>query len=274
MRLTVRHTTTYRYAPPRRAVVQSHRLTPSVFEGQQTIWWNISVPGAWTGATFRDGAGDRIETVSMLGPVEEVLVEVTGEVETQDLAGVLRGHRETVPPTAYLRTTRATHPDTGLRELSAEALAGADGDPLDRAHRLSRAVAEAIAYVPGETHAHTSAAEALSLGKGVCQDHAHALIGAAIAADMPARYVTGYLFVGDEPMGEASHAWAEIHVPELGWVGFDPANRCCPDARYIRLGSGHDAQLAAPIRGLAQGVGEERLDVSVDVAEAAQSQQQ
>ncbi|GAB1364405.1 hypothetical protein MASR1M32_36410 [Rhodobacter sp.] len=42
-------------------------------------------------------------------------------------------------------------------------------------------------------------------------------------------------------------------VPGLGWVGFDPANRCCPDDRYIRLGSGFDARSAAPIRGIARG---------------------
>ena len=60
-----------------------------------------------------------------------------------------------------------------------------------------------------------------------------------------------------------------------GWVGFDAANRCCPDARYIRLGSGFDAQDAAPIRGIARGPGSETMDVTVVVAPgAAQSQSQ
>ena len=58
------------------------------------------MPGALIGARFRDGAGDLIETVSMLGPVEEVAIEVDGEVETQDLAGVRRGHRERIAPEA------------------------------------------------------------------------------------------------------------------------------------------------------------------------------
>ena len=52
----------------------------------------------------------------------------------------------------------------------------------------------------------------------------------------------------------------------LGWVGFDPANRCCPDERYIRLGSGRDARDAAPIRGVSRGGGVEAMDVSVVVA--------
>ena len=70
---------------------------------------------------------------------------------------------------------------------------------------------------------------------------------------------------GDGSPGEVAHAWAEIWVQGLGWIGFDPANACCPDDRYIRLGSGLDAQDAAPIRGTARGPGAEILDVSVAV---------
>jgi transglutaminase-like putative cysteine protease len=70
--------------------------------------------------------------------------------------------------------------------------------------------------------------------------------------------------------GEAAHAWAELWVAGLGWVGFDPANRCCPDARYIRLGSGMDARDAAPIRGIARGMGAETMDVSVAIQSVQQ----
>ncbi|MFY8147531.1 MAG: transglutaminase-like domain-containing protein, partial [Rhodobacter sp.] len=83
---------------------------------------------------------------------------------------------------------------------------------------------------------------------------------------IPARYVSGYLMSGgDGSPGEAAHAWAEIWVQGLGWIGFDPANTCCPDDRYIRLGSGLDAQDAAPIRGTARGPAAEVLDVAVAV---------
>jgi len=149
-------------------------------------------------------------------------------------------------------------------------VAGA-GDDLERAHRISAAVADAIAYRPGTTHAHTTAAEALGQGEGVCQDHAHAVIAAARVAGLPARYVSGYLHASaDGTPHEAAHAWAEVWVEGLGWVGFDASNRCCPDAHYIRLGSGLDAQGAAPIRGIARGPGSESLDVTVAVQAAQQ----
>ncbi|MEH7827554.1 transglutaminase family protein [Gemmobacter denitrificans] len=274
MRLTVDHVTRYSYDQPVRGVVQSHRLTPSVFEGQMVADWMVEVTDGVKGGTFRDGAGDRITAWSVPGPVSEIVVRVRGTVETLDLAGVLRGHREGVRPEVYLRETAATWADPALVAL-AVAAEGAEGS-LDAAHRLSAAVADAITYTPGVTEAQTTAAEALARGAGVCQDHAQALIAMARARGIPARYVSGYLFADAEGTPhEAAHAWAELWIGGLGWIGFDPANRCCPDARYIRLGSGFDAQDAAPIRGIARGPGVERMDVTVRVlAPTGQTQSQ
>ena len=268
MRLRITHETTYAYNTPIRNLVQSLRLTPSVFEGQRTQQWAIEVTGGMRGPSFRDGAGDLIEGWTVRGPVDSVSVRIAGLVETRDTAGVLRGHRETIHPLAYLRETAPTQPDEALRALAG----GVSGqDPLDLAHQLSAAVAAAIAYRPGVTEAHTTAAEALALGEGVCQDHAHALIAAARSRDLPARYVSGYLHAtADGEPHESAHAWAEVHVEGLGWVGFDPANRCCPDERYVRLGSGLDAQDAAPIRGIRAGRGGENLGVTVQVEEMEQ----
>lgn len=267
MRIAVDHVTTYRYERPVRGVVQSHRLTPAAFDGQKVLSWDVAVSGGLKGGGFRDGAGDWVQGWTVRGPVSEIEVRVAGVVETQDLAGVLRGHRELVPPEAWLRETGPTRADAALSAMGL-AVAGAK-DPLGAAHELAAAVAEAIAYRPGATHAHTTAAEAVAQGEGVCQDHAHALIAAARVAGLPARYVAGYLMSGEDE-AEAAHAWAEIHVAGLGWVGFDAANRCCPDARYVRLGSGLDARDAAPIKGTARGSGEEHLEVTVAVASAQQ----
>jgi transglutaminase-like putative cysteine protease len=248
--------------------VQSLRLWPTQFAGQSVVNWNVHIEGAVRGAALRDAAGDRIETAVVLGPVERVVVEVTGIVHTTDLAGVLRGNRESVNPVAYLRASEVTKPDSALRELAATAV-NFSGSDLERAHALSDAVRGAIAYTPGTTEPNTTAAEALATGQGVCQDHAHALIAAALSLDIPARYVTGYLHA-DTGTAEASHAWAELYVPDLGWVGFDPSNGVCPNDHYVRLGSGFDAVDAAPIRGVAQGMGTEALKVDVQVVEASQ----
>ena len=268
MQLAIKHDTTYRFDPPMRGVAQSLRLWPSRFDGQTTLDWNVEIDGAKRGASFRDGAGDMIETAVVLGPIDEVVVRVSGTVETADLAGVLKGHRERIRPAVYLRHTDFTKPDSALKDLASKAMASADTD-LNRAHALCAAVQEAIEYTPGKTDPGTTAAEALAHGHGVCQDHAHALIAAALSAGIPARYVTGYLHA-EGGIAEASHAWAELHVADLGWVGFDASNGICPNEHYVRLGSGFDAVDAAPIRGVAQGAGAEAMEVDVNVVEAAQ----
>ena len=274
MRLTVSHRTIYRYDRPARFVAQSHRMTPASSQGQRVVSWSISAEGAAFGARCVDGAGDALVTMTHGGPVEEIEILVQGVVETRDTAGVLRGHAEVISPLVYLRPTPATAVTRPLDALKNRALGGLhDAPALDRAHSLSGAVADAIEYAPGATHAHTSAAEALEIGQGVCQDHAHALIALAHAEGLPARYVTGYLFAG--PGGgpyEASHAWAEVFVEGLGWVGFDAANRCCPDERYIRVGSGRDARDAALIRGVSGGLSAETMDVEVVVAQSQQEE--
>ena len=273
MKLRISHETVYGYVPPIRNLVQSLRLTPSVFEGQKTLDWKIEVPGGVRGPGFRDGAGDWIDGWTVRGPADQVAVKVTGVVETRDTAGVLRGHREMIHPLAYLRATEATRPEAGLIALANSV--EAPRDLLDLAHRLAAAVGAAILYKPGVTRAGTSAAEALAQGEGVCQDHAHTLIAVARLRDLPARYVSGYLHTtSDGSAQEAAHAWAEVHVEGLGWVGFDAANRCCPDERYVRLASGLDAQDAAPIRGVALAQGAERLDVAVEVTDIERLQGQ
>lgn len=274
MRLSVRHATLYRYDTPLRFVTQSHRLQPSDSAGQKILDWSVSVDRAIFGASFVDGAGDKVNTMTLEGPVTEIEVLVEGAVDTFDTAGVLKSHREIISPRVYLTSTAAMKPNGALLELHATALKGASSaTTLAKAHRLSAAVTEAIAYEPGSTTAQSTAAEALAAGRGVCQDHAHALIALAHVEGLPARYVSGYLHVGEEDgPNEASHAWAEIYVDGLGWVGFDASNRCCPDERYIRLGSGRDAREAAPIRGVSRGGGAETLDVRVAIADLQRQQ--
>ncbi len=268
MKLTVSHDTVYRYDRPMVGVVQSLRVTPSLSESQQVSRWQIAVTGGQRGGAFRDGAGDKVEAWTVRGPVSEVTVSVTGQVETTDTAGILRGHREAISPYVYLRPTAMTRVDDAIRDLARD---NGTGDGLDRAHALAKAVADAIAYTPGVTDAATTAAEALAHGKGVCQDHAHVLIAAGRVLDIPARYVSGYLYASEDGTPhEAAHAWAELYVDGLGWVGFDPANHCCPDDRYIRLGSGFDAPDASPIRGVAIGPGQEQIDVTVAVGQQQQ----
>jgi len=75
----------------------------------------------------------------------------------------------------------------------------------------------------------------------------------------------------DEPY-EASHAWAEAYIEDLGWVGFDPANGVSSSDVYVRTAVGLDYQTAAPVRGLRRGLAAEDMAVEVQIAAAAGDQ--
>jgi transglutaminase-like putative cysteine protease len=92
--------------------------------------------------------------------------------------------------------------------------------------------------------------------------------------NLPARYVSGYLMMNDRTEQTATHAWAEVHLPGLGWVGFDAANNHCPDIRYVRIATGLSYADAAPVSGLRMGIAAEDLTVKVVVADKGQSQSQ
>ena len=273
MRLTIEHRTRYRYAPSARYVTQSLKLTPSLFDGQRIVGWSITAENCAITSEFVDGYGDTVSTLNCNGPVDEVEIIVRGMIETTDMAGVLVNHREKASPQVFLRATAITKPSAAIRKLT-KSVAKSVGDTaslLETAHALAAAVRDEIDYVPGSTHAHTTAADALAAGQGVCQDHAHVLLTAARLMDIPARYVSGYLFADSEGVPhEAAHAWAELYINDIGWVGFDPANRCCPTDFYVRLGSGLDARDASPIRGIHSGGADEDLDVTVIVAQSQQ----
>ena len=87
---------------------------------------------------------------------------------------------------------------------------------------------------------------------------------------MPGRYITGYLVTEADDPATASHAWAEVLVPNLGWVGFDAANGKCPTADYVRVATGLDAPGVVPVRGSRRGGQAENMTVSVMVQPAEQ----
>ncbi|CAN0514404.1 unnamed protein product, partial [Scytosiphon promiscuus] len=111
----------------------------------------------------------------------------------------------------------------------------------------------------------TTAEQALDGNAGVCQDHAHIFIAAARELGYPARYISGYLMMDDRVDQDASHAWAEVYVPHLGWVGIDVSNIISPDERYVRIATGLDFNEASPIRGMRIGNSDERMVVSLQV---------
>ncbi len=260
MRLSILHRTTYRYTAPVQYSIQQLRLTPRAETHQRTLRWRLNAPGAMTPTT--DAWGNLMHTLTLAEPHGDVEIEARGEVEVDPLIdGRLDETAGSVPPRSYLAFTALTEPDEAvlefaqsqLHELTAAAL-------LEFANR----VCEAIEYRPGTTEVTSTAREALALGRGVCQDHAHLFISVCRARGVPARYVSGYVHPGDAPHA-ASHAWADVYLDGQGWVSLDVTHRTFASDHLCRLAVGRDYASACPVRGVRVGGGQESMEVRVNI---------
>jgi transglutaminase-like putative cysteine protease len=123
--------------------------------------------------------------------------------------------------------------------------------------------------VPRSTRVDSPIDEAIVSGKGVCQDFAHTMIALLRKVRIPARYVSGYLFRGredhDRSTPDASHAWVDVLLPQLGWVGFDPTNNLVAHHRHIRAAVGRDYADVPPTHGIFRGKTDSELYVAVQV---------
>jgi transglutaminase-like putative cysteine protease len=262
MRLRIAHSSVYRYDPPTAGVIQVLRLTPRNHEGQHIGHWRIDVTPDARLASHEDAFGNITHVFTADGPLDELTVEVDGEVETQNINGVVRGTVERFPPSLFLRDTALTQADSAIRDFAQKIRDTSGGVVLAELHGLLDRLFEDIAGDASPTP--VNAAEAFARKRGAPKDFAHIFIGAARSLGIPARYVRGY-FRKPDNSADTSHAWAEAHVPDLGWVGFDPSDGRCPTDGHIRVAIGLDSLGAAAVRGTRLGVGAETLAVAIKV---------
>lgn len=264
MNLTIQHVTTYRFDDPAIYGLQQLRLTPKSRPGQQIQSWQMQVDGGREECSFVDEHDNTVSLISFAPGATEIHVRCQGMVETQDTSGVVGKHGGFAPLWLFAHSTPLTRAGTGVRRL-AKGLKDEVEEDIPRLHALMHRVHDAVRYEIGATGTGTTAEEALEMGRGVCQDHAHIFIAAARSMGYGARYVSGYLMMNDRVHQDASHGWAEAHCDGLGWVGFDVTNAISPDERYVRVATGLDYAGAAPISGFRLGTGKESLSVDIQV---------
>ena len=272
MRLSIRHTTRYRFDNPVIHALQRLRLTPKETQGQEILEWDMEYENAHEELTYEDQHHNTTTLVGVEPGTREVTITCRGKVDTHDHAGVIGRHAGHLPLWSFLSQTRLTRPGPGMGKL-VDDLQSHGGETLDMLHELSRATLDRVEYKIGTTNWNTTAEQSYAAKSGVCQDHAHIFIGTARAMDVPARYVSGYLMMNDRIEQEATHAWAEAYVDGLGWVGFDISNGISPDERYVRVATGRDYRDASPVTGISFGNTKQVLEVDVEVEQQHVQQQ-
>ena len=287
MKYQVRHLTEYTYADP---VSLSHHLVhlaPRADNGQVTGRRELHITPA---PAFRreriDAFGNRVTYFSIEEAHKRLTVEALCEVEVP-LAerppllipaswesvrdGLTRARRaDSVEACSYTFDSPHVKASRALAAYAEPSFPA--GRPfLDAVMDLTRRIHAEFVYDPRATTIATPLGQVLEQRRGVCQDFAHLQLGCLRSLGLPARYVSGYLQTRPPPGrprlvgADASHAWTSVHLPDFGWVDFDPTNGLMPGEQHVVVACGRDFADVTPVRGVILGGGAHELRVEVDV---------
>lgn len=282
MLLRLVHRTHYHYPGFAQQSQNEVRLMPLTDDTQVCKEFRITV-SPWTKVHCYREPGGMVHHFGVRNPHAEldILAEATVETHidnpfaTVDMndrdwsfygsATTAAMYAEFLAPSPYV----SEHP--ACRKIADDVRAASDGTIFGFLMELNRYINASLDYDPDVTHVHTKLDDVVDLQAGVCQDFAHLMIGCCRSIGIPARYVSGYLYVANaEGMrGEqATHAWLECILPGGRWLGLDPTNDLLANDRYIRVHTGRDYSEVAPTRGVYVGPVASSLDVSVSVEAA------
>src|SRR4029453_7373392 len=242
------------------------RLVPLDAGGQRCEGFKLVTDPPADVRGYADRFANRVRHFDTLAPHNRLVVIARSEVSTPD--GFVDPERELSLLDAYdYRQPTAYTPHTPAVRAFAQGCA-VRGDALATAEAVRRAVHRTVSYVPGSTNGRTTADAVLARGRGVCQDFAHLMIAACRALDLPARYVSGYVFAPRRGTAAASHAWLDVFIAGKGWSSLDPTHDCAQTDHYVRLAVGRDYADVPPTRGVYKGAGRETMAVDVRVQQA------
>jgi transglutaminase-like putative cysteine protease len=259
MLLSVTHSTQYQYDSAVTRSTQYIRLTPRDSNRQRIVKWSVKLPAE--SVVVVDSFGNYTHVLTLDSPHDAIEIQAAGQVEVSELGeGELVGN---INPMVFLRSTPLTKTDSAIKAFVEPFRNMIRSRPLIGTTELMGAVLEKMPYTGGSTTVETTAAQSFALGKGVCQDHSHVFLACCREMQIPARYVSGYVYSSDK-QEVASHAWGEAWLGSH-WVGFDVSNATHTGGTHIKLAVGLDYMDACPVRGVRLGGGEEHLSIAAEV---------
>ena len=282
VRYEIEHLSRYSYTAPVQQCVMLLCLEPRQDRGQRLLDFEIETqpPANLNRETDCFGNTRHLLDLHQMHQILEITTRSTVEVAYAPPLPArlhigaweeIRSRRESCADWDFTHPSALVRPSPTLTEfVNRHGIAPMD-DPLESLLQLSHTLHDCLQYIPGSTTAESPVEHIIETGRGVCQDYAHLMITIARSWDIPARYVSGYLNPTD-PSGaptpsNATHAWVECRLPELGWVGFDPTNQSfAGEGGKVHIAVGRDYHDVSPTRGVLQGGGESHLEVDVRVS--------
>jgi transglutaminase-like putative cysteine protease len=281
MRYAIRHVTRFNYESPITESVMEARMQPRTDTLQRCLQFTLLTNPSSRVMTYRDHDNNLVHHFNIPGRHSRLTVTAEALIECMTMRPM--PHR--LGPAAwprvdamaasgqwfdYLAPSTFVMETPKLEALKLEIGLERGNDPLVALRRLMGEMYARFEYSPRSTRVDSPIDEAIEARKGVCQDFAHIFLSLVRPLGIPARYVSGYLFQAagsqDRSTDGATHAWVEVLLPDLGWVGLDPTNNLIADDRHIRVAIGRDYADVPPTRGVFKGVSTVRSELNVSVA--------
>ena len=281
MLLKITHETNLTYTAPINETVMELRMAPRQEQDQRRLSFRLAIGPAAPVTGYFDWLGNLVHAFTLNAFHSQIRIVATSVVETRRLpeTSVIATDPWPINPELldysvrdFTRFSSAVGDGPELREIT-RTLNTADGLPMHEvADRMLKLIDSEFVYEKGVTDAASSLTDVLKHRRGVCQDYAHIMIGMARTLGIPARYVSGVV----HPLGELyrgytqTHAWCELYFPSIGWVGFDPTNKCTITEHFVRVAVGRDYRDVPPNRGMFKGKATEKMDVQVHTEQMKQ----
>jgi len=282
---SIRHLTRFRYSWPISESIMETRMHPRSDANQHCLSFTLSVSPRCRVFTYRDHQGNNVHHFDIPGEHNQLVIVAESVVEQQALPaipgflapeawGALDEMVETGDYWEMLLPSTFAIETPALTLLAKQMEISRRDDPLMLVRELNQRLFDYFAYEPRSTRVDSPIDEAIVSGKGVCQDFAHTMIALLRHVRIPARYVSGYLYRGredhDRSTPDATHAWVDVLLPQMGWVGFDPTNNLVAHHRHIRTAVGRDYADVPPTHGIFRGSTDSELYVAVQVEAGAE----
>ena len=277
MKLRVVHRTVYTYAQPVSSNTNELHLKPVSSHGQNCDAFDLTITPSSRVSDYVDFYFNYVQFFEVADPHNELSIESVAEVTTG--SSLLPYDASTAPVSRlpecgrleqcydFIQSSTYVAISPEVWRLAVDASQG-QSDVWQTAVAIMRFIHGGFSYEPLSTNVHTHMFAVLEHRRGVCQDFAHVMLGMCRSLKIPARYVSGYLYNGptDQLTGaQASHAWCEVYVPDLGWRALDPTNNQQVDERYVKVAVGRDYADVTPVKGHYRGTPDKRMRVEVSV---------
>ncbi|MDR1747328.1 MAG: transglutaminase family protein [Tannerella sp.] len=228
------------------------RCVPSDNDYQKLVSGTCEVSPCCRLSRSEDVFGNLVHSGVISEPHDSFVYESGGEVTLADVYALNEPLNR-----IYLYPSPYTAMDERLFSMLQTVEISADMSVTDKVSMLSDAVYKNIDYAPAATTVHTTASEALAIGRGVCQDYSHILIALCRASGIASRYVAGF-YEGEK----YTHAWVEYYEKD-GWKAIDPTNNRAVECGYVKLSHGRDYEDCSVERGVFTGIVQQHLEIQL-----------